>query len=1186
MLMLQRYFLLFILLLTPWINHAQSIEFVRNEGQWDGPFSYRANSGLGTMYLAGNSFSYVLSDAGNGDLVEKAHHGFLKEPAQLKFHAYRMVFEGANTPEITGSKEQTWYNNYFLGKDKTKWHSGIHPNLALDYGGLYNGIDMHVFSERSNLKYEFKIAPGADPKQIKLRFDGANELQVKDGNLIIHTSVGDVKEIKPYTYQYIDGHEQKVGCRYRLSGNVVSYVLDEYDHTKLLVIDPSVVFATFSGSTADNWGFTATYDAAGNFYAGGLANPIAAGGFFPTTTGAFQISFAGGSTTNGSLYQSDITIMKLNPAGNTKIYATYIGGSDNDQPHSMIVDGNNNLVIAGRTYSTDFPVTAGAYDQTANGLGDIVVVKLNPTGTALVASTYMGGSGEDGTNYDPQEPISGNLKHNYGDDARSEVLVDNANNVYVTASTKSTNFPVTAGAFQSANGGAQDAVVFKLNANLSALTWSTYIGGTADDAGYVLALDGTQSNLYVAGGTQSANFPSIAGGWRAAYQGGSADGYILKFQNSGTYPLLKSTFIGTNDYDQCYGVQVDGDNNVYAMGQTLGGTFPVTAGVYSNPGSSQFVIKLNANLTTNIYSTVFGSGTSTATNISPVAFLVDTCQNVYISGWGGALGFAYPGVGTTNNMPLSTINPPTQSTTDGSDFYFFVLSKNAQSLLYASYFGGTGAVGEHVDGGTSRFDKDGVIYQAICGGCGGSSNFPTTAGSLSTTNASANCNLIAVKIAFNLGAVNAVAQAGPVTRGCPPLTVNFTNTSANAISYVWDFRDGSPTTTTAAPQHTFTTTGVFNVRLIAQNPYGCRATADTTYVTITVDSNRITSNFNYTLLDSCGPYRVSFANSSTYSHTTGASNFTQFTWLFGDNTTYTGTTPPVHTYASGGTYTVTLVMRDTTACNSPDTVRKTFTVNGILVHAAFNLQDSLCVGSGVSFTGSSTNATRVVWTFGDGDTSSAINTIHRYTTAGTYTVSLVAYNPNSCNKFDSVTKTIVVSSLPEANFSFSPVIPVPNTPVQFTNLSLRAVSYDWSFGDGTTATDVNPGHLYRRTGHYTVCLVAKNKEGCTDTVCKGVDADVVTAIDLPTAFTPNGDGSNDRYFPRGGGIEKMTFRIFNRWGQVVFEAEDMPANDPSAGWDGTYKGKEQEMEVYAYVLNVTFIDGTTAQRKGNVTLIR
>jgi gliding motility-associated-like protein len=153
--------------------------------------------------------------------------------------------------------------------------------------------------------------------------------------------------------------------------------------------------------------------------------------------------------------------------------------------------------------------------------------------------------------------------------------------------------------------------------------------------------------------------------------------------------------------------------------------------------------------------------------------------------------------------------------------------------------------------------------------------------------------------------------------------------------------------------------------------------------------------------------------------------------------------------------------------------------------------------------------------------------------------------------------------------------------VQFTNLSQNASTYLWTFGDGGTSTVTDPSHFYKKTGTYTVCLVARTTEGCTDTVCKTVEADIHTAVDIPTGFSPNGDGNNDVLYVRGGAIETMNLKIFNRWGEMVFESSDL-----AVGWDGTYKGKPQEMDAYAYVLDVTFVDGTSARKKGNVTLLR
>ncbi|HTM64974.1 MAG TPA: PKD domain-containing protein [Flavipsychrobacter sp.] len=1170
--------------ILPFFASAQNapLEFIENQGQWAGDFLYKSSSSQSDVYLEKDGFRYVVGQAENNGLADAYHHGLLKTPPVLKYHVYKMVFENAKTPSVEGSKRQTNYYNYFLGNDSTRWKTGIHPYLALDYKHLYDGIDVHVASDKGNLKYDFIVQPQADVQQIRLRYDGAEKLSIKDKNLIIQTSVGDVTELQPYAYQYIHGERKEVECRYRLKGNVITYHFPEgYDDQSILVIDPTVVFSTFSGSTADNWGFTATYDNQGNFYGGGLVNGVG----YPVSTGAFQTTYAGGQqsgtfsdSTHGSDYACDIGIIKFNPTGTARIYATYIGGNDNEQPHSLIVDANNNLIIAGRTYSANYPVTPGCYDNTYNGGGDIVLTKLNAAGTGLIASTYLGGSKEDAINFNSLETAFGGLKHNYGDDARSEVLIDNAGNIYVTACTKSTDFPTTSTATQNTFQGVQDAIVVKLNSLLSSLIFSTYLGGSNNDAGYVLALDNTQANLYVGGGTASPNFPATAGTLWPSYQGGSADGFIAKFQNSTPYTLQKLTFVGQPDYDQIYGIEVDESNDVYVMGQTLGGTFPVSAGVYSNPGSSQFVLKTDANLSTNLLSTVFGSGNSSQTNISPVAFLVDTCHNIYISGWGGGLGFGQPTVGTTNGMPV-TANA-VRSSTDGSDFYFIVLAPNATSLVYATFYGAQGGVGEHVDGGTSRFDKNGVIYQGICAGCGGSSAFPTTPGVYSPTNGSTNCNFGALKIAFQLTNLTAHASTNSDTDGCAPLVITFQNNSINATTYLWDFGDGSLTDTTFAPTHSYNAPGEYHVKLIAFNPAACNKTVDTTYMTIVVDSFSIKSDFDYTILNQCDSFIVSFDNTSIYSSKPGAVAATVFTWNFGDGTSFTGANPPIHHYPDTGTYTVTLTMVDTTSCNARDSITKIITLSNEFVKADF-LSDSVCVGNAILFSNASTNAQSLLWLFGNGDTATVLAPQYTYDTAGTYTVTLIAINPSSCNGADTVTKTAVVWPKPTADFSSSPTVPVPNEAIQFTNHSSNATAYFWGFGDGTTSSLENPSHLYKRTDRYKVCLEAKNQFGCIDQICKYIDAEIHPAIDVPTGFSPNGDGSNDVLYIRGAAVETLSFQVYNRWGEKVFETDNM-----DYGWDGNFKGKPQDMEAYAWVLDATFVDGTTVHRTGNVTLIR
>ncbi|RYE25619.1 MAG: PKD domain-containing protein [Sphingobacteriales bacterium] len=1167
---------------------GKPIEFVQNRGQWQAPFLYKAVTGSGDFLLEKDGFRYIVGDLDNAQKIIQHKTASSKEAITLKYHVYKVVMVGMNEhPIVEATKPQENYYNYFLGTDSMHWKTGIHPNLAVDYKNVYNGVDLHVSSEDEKLKYDFILQPGADAAQIALRYEGTQGLKIKNNKLFVNTSVGPIEEMEPFAYQYINGIRKKVTCRYKLKDSTITYSFpDGYDNKEILIIDPTVIFSRFTGSAFDNWGFTATYDANGNFYAGGITSDYI-GGTGYTLVGAFQTTYGGGNA-NGTI-PCDMGITKFNASGTAVIYSTYLGGSGNEQPHSLIVDNSGDLIIAGRSNSTNYPVTGGS---TNSGGYDIVVTKFNPAGNSLLGSRYVGGSGDDGVNFDWDEATMGNLKFNYGDDARSEVIIDNGNNIYVTASTKSTNFPTVNASQTTLNGGTgQDAVAFKLDANVNTLAWSTYIGGSADDAGYALALDVSQDHVFVAGGTSSNNFPSPASGtFASTYQGGVADGFICRFLNSATYTHERTTFIGKNNYDQCYGVQVDKQNNVYAMGQTLGGTFPVVKDpaattVYSNTGGCQFIIKLDADLTTNIFSTVFGNGNHV--NISPVAFLVDTCENIYISGWGGTLGIAANNSSSVGLPVTPPLTFPLQTTTDGTDFYFIVLSKYASNLLFGAFYGRStptdDRLGEHVDGGTSRFDKNGVIYQAICANCGGNitgAPFPTTVGPAS---GSSNCNLAALKVQFNFSAVIAGAAAAPDTTICLGNSVQFVNNSSNGTSFEWDFGDGVGTSNLQTPApYTYTTPGTYTVRLIVINPLVCKD-KDTAYLTVTVSDALLTTKFGLAKNPDCSVYEITVSDSSS----TSSGGQLSYLWLWGDGTSSTVPNPPPHTYGAAGTYTVMLILTDPLACNSPDTVEKIIGFDNKFVKAGFEVSTA-CERTEVPFSNKSENGDTYEWDFGDGDTTghTQVSPVHIYDTAGTYTIRMFAYNPATCNLLDSASTTLVVKPSPTADFVYDPTIPETNKAIKFTNRSRDAILYSWQFGDGEFTDQVSPEHFYKRTGSYTACLTAINDFGCTDTICKNVAADVLPLVDVPTGFTPDGDGKNDIFYVRGAAVEKASLKVYNRFGEKIFEVNNVPANNPAYGWDGSFKGKPQEMETYAFVLSGMFVDGTSFYKKGNIALIR
>jgi gliding motility-associated-like protein len=519
------------------------------------------------------------------------------------------------------------------------------------------------------------------------------------------------------------------------------------------------------------------------------------------------------------------------------------------------------------------------------------------------------------------------------------------------------------------------------------------------------------------------------------------------------------------------------------------------------------------------------------------------------------------------------------------------------SQLYGSFFGenNLGAGCDHVDGGTSRFDQNGVIYEAICANCkelDPGAVFPTTPGAWATSNPSnfgGKCNLALVKIAFNLAGVKAGIESiiNGVPRdsaGCVPLTVDFTDTIHNAKSYEWTFGDGSPTVTTTDPNtsHVFNSTGTFLVRLVAVDSTTCNI-RDTAYVHIRVGDIQATINFNPVKLNPCDSFKYRFDNVST---APVPFNNSSFVWDFGDGSPRitAGTASVFHNYAAPGTYKVSLVLTDTSYCNAPDSVTIQVRV-AALVKAQFTTPPTGCAPYTAEFTNTSLAGQSFQWNFGDGSTSTDINPTHLYSAAGTYTITLIANDPGTCNLIDSTKQTITVANNPTANFSFSPATPIENTPTSFTNQSSPdAVNFVWNFGDGDTlqtTSRLDVKHQFNVTGTYNVCLIAINSAGCPDTTCQPVSAIVTDAVDVPNAFTPLSSDINNKVSVKGFGITKMQFIIWNRWGQKVFET-----NDVNIGWDGKFKGVVQPMDVYAYTLSVEFSDGKKATKKGDITLIR
>jgi len=1230
------YFLLtFATLFVARSSYAQ-LQFIENKGQWNKAVVFKSDISTGSFFLEKKGFTVLLHSPTDLLNFEETMHGnnvavsvpsnsgtgttsFVIgdpsstttpqpstpppssiKPLTIHSHAYKVNFVGASdSVEIIPEKPVSSYNNYFIGNDTTQWQSNCKIYQAITYKNIYPNIDVHYYTNAGTLKYDIIIRPGGNVNDIVMKYDGVDGIQVKNKELLVTTSVGETKELYPYTYQLQGDERVTLDCKYEVKDSTVTFKIKNHAEGSTIVIDPTLIFSGFTGSGSDNWGYTATPGPDGSFFAGG----IVFGNAFPVSTGAFQQTFNGGVDDDRIGLGYDISIIKFSTGGNLRLYGTYLGGNGNEQPHSMICDAQGNLVITGRSSSTNFPTKPATNSTYASSGYDITVTKFTSDGTGIIGSIKIGGSNDDGVNIRSKYVTPGGadaIRRNYGDDARSEVILDGNNNIILASCSQSTNFPIINSTIQpSFNAGrqggtiAQDGIIAKFAPDLSSVIFSTYFGGSGDDACFSASLNPLTGNIYIGGSTTSTDLPgdttNVIG---SKYFGGLTDGYVTEVKPDGS-AIIKTTYLGTGGNDMLYGIQFDKEGFPYVMGSTTG-DWPVINANFSNSGSKQFIAKLQPDLSAYVYSTVFGTK-STIPNISPVAFLVDRCENVYVSGWGGSFdnGDGYPSAGT---IGMTVTSNATQKTTDGNDFYFFVLEKNANSQLLGSFFGQQGGFADHVDGGTSRFDANGIIYQAICANCYGGSTFPVTPGVWASKNGTGTqgCNEAAVKIAMNfagLGAGIRTVANGLLddSVGCLPFAVQFTDTVAAAKKYIWNYGDGSPidtSITNGVTTHTFTSSGSFRVMLIAEDSNKCNI-RDTVYKEITVSTNRATLDFNYAKVGACDLLNYQFTNLST--DVAGTFSPKAFVWDYGDGSpedTLGLTETKTHSFPSVGSYVVTLCVIDPFVCNAPGCISKVVRIASS-VKAQISTPKKGCVRYSAVFSNASLGGTNFIWNFGDPtsgtlDTSTDVNATHIYNDTGTYTIKLIAYDDNTCNKVDSTTFSIDVFPKPTAQFSWQPNPPANNTPTQFSNMSVGATRYFWDFNENSnTSTLPDPTYQFNYTSTFHVCLQAINDDGCVDTACQNISAIVTPLLDVPNAFTPGKSGNNSVIKVKGYGIGIMDWKIYNRWGQLVFESKNI-----EDGWDGTYKGALQPMDVYTYTLDVQYTDDKLYRKTGDITLIR
>jgi Beta-propeller repeat len=563
--------------------------------------------------------------------------------------ALRLSFPGARpSPRIVSGDVRPGHVSYFRGGAHPTAERALPSYGTVTYRDLWPGIDMTLRGGSGPLKYEFRVQPGAEPDAVRIALKGAEGLSLgAGGELLMRTPLGTISDAKPRTFQIVNGRRIMRESRFRLLGDKgYGFRVTGYDPSRPLLIDPGLVYSTFLGGSGNEfagaWGVIP--DAAGNVYVTGSTGSAD----FPTTPGAYDTAYDG---------YNDIFVTKLNSTGSAVLWSTFLGSAGYDGAGSLVLDGAGNLWIPG-TGTENFPTTPGAYDTTYNGSGDGVIAELDPTGSHLLYSTYIGGQ--------------------LGFDAVGQLALTGDGGMVISGSTGSSDFPTTPGAFQTSfnrgtGAGFRDDFVARLDPTLSTLVYSTYLGGSDEDQWRGLALD-AQEDAYVTGFSYSRDFPTTPGAVQGALNDTGFDVTVSKLNSTGS-SLVYSTYLGGSGNDAGTGIALDSVGNAYVSGYT-GGEFPVTPGAFqtTSGGLDGFAVKLRPDGSL-AYSTYLG-GTQYDQGL---AIAIDGDGRAYVAG-------------RTRSTDYPTTADGYDRSFNGGFYNAFVseLDPTGSSLLYSTYLGGGG----------------------------------------------------------------------------------------------------------------------------------------------------------------------------------------------------------------------------------------------------------------------------------------------------------------------------------------------------------------------------------------------------------------------------------------------------------------------------------------------------------------
>ncbi len=714
------------------------VSFEANHGQTDGWVKFLSRgSGYGLFLTDGEA---VLSlKIGNPERKQPPSPAVPLAPgehpsAETADFLWMRLLGASPAVRVSGVDELPGKSNYFIGNDPARWQTNVPTYAKVRYEEIYHGVNLTYYGNQRRLEYDFMLSPSADPKKIRLRFHGAKNLKIDEqGALVLKTQRGAVRFERPRAYQEMEGRKRAREVKFALRGSsTVGFEVGSYDQTRPLVIDPVLIYSTYLGGSGHDTGNAIAVDSAGNAYVTGMTNSTN----FPTVN-ALQSTYVAAEDT--------AFVAKLNPSGSALVYSTYLGGNSFDSGNGIAVDSAGNAYVTGETASTNFP-TVNAF-QPSNSGEDAFVAELNPSGSALVYSTYLGGNGEN----------SGN-----------GIVVDSAGNAYVTGSTiNSTNFP-TVNAIQPSNNYANNTFVAKLNPGGSALVYSTYLGGDGYNFGNGIAAD-SAGDAYVTGTTNASNFPTV-NALQPSHGGaqGTFNAFIAKINPSGS-ALLYSTYLGGNagfgggpSGTEGQGIAVDSSGNAYVTGETSSTDFPTVNAIQSSCCGvfeyDAFIAKINASGSALVYSTYLGGGFDGGYGIA-----VDSSGDAYVTGL------------TSDTVP--TVNALQSSNGGDENAFVAEINPSGSALVYSTYLGGNS---DNYGNGIA-VDSSGNAYVT---GATSANNFPTVNALQPSNGGGFSFNAFVAKIfpAISLSPNRPAFAGQPVGTASTPQTIVLTNDGNAALT--------------------------------------------------------------------------------------------------------------------------------------------------------------------------------------------------------------------------------------------------------------------------------------------------------------------------------------------------------------------------------------------------------------------